>query len=143
MLTTEIQNSTLLGDRYALTAEIGAGRIGSVFGAFDIQNRNKVIVKMISPIFVPGAKSFDYLLAMLEERLHLQHSNITRLLNIGVWETPAAPPAIYYVSEYTPGQTLHERIAQFSERPFSIGEILSYLLQIASTQKRKRPSTGA
>ncbi|MFN8390852.1 MAG: response regulator [Bdellovibrionota bacterium] len=130
-MENEGQAATLLGERYQLGDQVGKGRVGTVHVATDTKSGAKVAVKLISPLFVPSSRSFDYLSTQLERRLPVEHPNILRLLDIGKAEGTALTPSLYLVIEYVDAPTLADRIAMLHTSPFSLRQVLRILKDIA------------
>jgi serine/threonine-protein kinase len=130
-MENEIQGSTILDGRYAITGQIGAGRVSTVYSAFDTRTGGKVVVKIISPLFVPGKRSFTYLQSLFQERLNVNHPNIVHLLGFGSCEGTAVTPSLYYVLEHREGISLFERINDRRHRPTNLREMISILSQVA------------
>ncbi len=116
-------------DRYTLHERIGVGRISNVYRATDTVTNNTVALKLFKSAFVRGIKSVEALEFELEKRLPLSHPQIVRILTKGRYIDREVAP--YLALEYVEGRTLSHRISELRERPFSVRQLVTLLLQVA------------
>ena len=102
-----------LDGRFLLTEEIGRGGMSTIFKAQDLQNRGQpVVVKVPLPAYSSGVGAWS--MFQREEAIarQLDHPFILKFLPLD-----ANPRRSYLVTEYVPGRTLADRLAEPSPLP--------------------------
>ena len=111
-----------LADRYAITREIGAGGMATVYLAEDLRHHRKVAVKVLRPELA-ATMGTERFLHEIEVAAQLQHPNILPLLDSG-----DSDGFLYYVMPFIAGQTLRERLEREGELP--IGAAIRILSEV-------------
>jgi serine/threonine-protein kinase len=102
-----------LDGRFLLTDEIGHGGMSTIFKAQDLQNEQKaVVVKVALPAFSSGVGAWSMFQREEEIARQLDHPYILKFLPLA---TGTRRP--YMVTEFVPGLTLADRLAQQSPLP--------------------------
>lgn len=86
---SDIRPGVLLGNRYDVTAELGAGRLGPIFKAQDRELGDLVTLKMLKPEVTADAARFDRLKAVIRDARMLRHPNVLSVLDFA--ETDGLP----------------------------------------------------
>jgi formylglycine-generating enzyme required for sulfatase activity/tRNA A-37 threonylcarbamoyl transferase component Bud32 len=113
-----------LADRYAITEELGAGGMATVYLAEDLKHRRQVAVKVLRPELasILGAERF---LQEIEVTANLQHPHVVPLFDSG-----EADNFLYYVMPFVEGESLRDRMNR--EPRLSIDEALDITRDIAA-----------
>jgi serine/threonine protein kinase/Flp pilus assembly protein TadD len=116
--------ASVLGDRYTIEREIGAGGMATVYLADDAKHHRKVAIKILRPDLAAsiGAERF---LREIEIAAHLNHPHILPLYDSG-----AVDDVLFYVMPFVRGETLRQRLLR--ERRFSVADTIAITRQIAS-----------
>src|SRR4051812_38247386 len=122
------QLSAVLGDRYVVRREVGAGGMATVFLAEDVKHQRLVAIKVLRPELAASLGA-DRFLREVRITAQLNHTNILPLLDSG-----DADGLLYYVMPFVEGETLRERLAREKQLPVNdalrltseIGDALSY-----------------
>ncbi|MCZ6917141.1 MAG: serine/threonine-protein kinase [Gemmatimonadetes bacterium] len=103
--------SAALADRYAISREIGAGGMATVYLADDLKHRRKVAVKVLRPELAAtlGAERF---LREIEVAAGLTHPHI-----LPVHDSGEAGGFLFYVMPYIEGESLGEKLKREGELP--------------------------
>ena len=96
-----VRPGTVLGDRYQVVAELGAGRMGSIFKAQDRELGDLVVLKMLKPEVVADSARFERLKRVVQSARELRHPHVLGVLDFA--ETDGLP---YISFEYQRGLTL-------------------------------------
>lgn len=95
----------VLGDRYRLVAQIGAGGMGVVYRAWDLKNDRYVVVKMPQRQFLREPQFLQRFERELSTLQTLSHKSVVPIIDVGVeQDTP------YAVMPYLAGGSLKQRI---------------------------------
>ena len=98
---SDVQPGALLGDRYDVLAELGAGRLGPIFKAQDRDLGDLVMLKFLKPEVVADAARFEHLKRLVGQARTLRHPNVLAVLDFA--EIDGLP---YLAVEYARGLTL-------------------------------------
>jgi serine/threonine protein kinase len=122
-MTGVAELQTIMGDRYRLVAELGAGGMATVYLADDPRHGRQVALKVLRPELgvVLGADRF---LQEIRTTAALQHPHILPLLDSGT-----AGNQVFYSMPFVEGETLRARLIR--ERQLSVEETTSLLRQVA------------
>lgn len=114
---------TALSDRYAITRELGAGGMATVYLAEDIRHHRRVAIKVLHPELstLLGPERFR---REIELTASLQHPHILPLFDSG-----SAGGLYYYVMPYVEGETLHDCLAR--EKQLPVDDALRIVSEIA------------
>jgi len=97
-----------LDGRFLLTQEIGHGGMSTIFKAQDLQNgQMPVVVKVALPAFSSGVGAWSMFQREEEIARQLDHPYILKFLPL-----PTGTRRAYMVTEFVPGVTLADRLAQ-------------------------------
>ncbi|MBI2378138.1 MAG: serine/threonine protein kinase [Deltaproteobacteria bacterium] len=97
---------SILGERYRVDRELGAGSIGSVFGATQLGLGRRVAVKILKDIMKPGTHVRRFYQEAQAVSL-LSHPNLVSVLDFGVDHRTHLP---YLAMDLVEGQTLRKII---------------------------------
>lgn len=109
---------------YKILEKLGAGGMGSVYRALDLNLDRQVAIKVVSGSLVDGDESKAWLQQEARAAATIDHANVCSVYDVG-----DAGGVMFVVTAYINGETLQERIAR---GPLGIGESLSLALQICS-----------
>ena len=101
----------LLGDRYEITREIGAGGTSMVFFALDHVRGHPVAVKVLRPELSVAVVTARFL-REIEIGQRLDHPNVLRILEYG-----SAEGELYYTMPFVDGETLRDRLLRETHLP--------------------------
>jgi Tol biopolymer transport system component len=110
--------------RYEILGSLGAGGMGEVYRARDLQLQRDVAVKILPPAFQGDPDRRRRFEQEARAAGSLNHPNILAVHDIGVHESSA-----FIVTELLDGETLRDRMAG---RPLPARKALDYAMQIAS-----------
>jgi eukaryotic-like serine/threonine-protein kinase len=105
------QLSTLLGDRYRVEREIGAGGMATVYLAEDLKHRRRVALKVLRPE-LGAVLGPDRFLAEINVTASLQHPHLLPLFDSG-----EAGGLLYYVMPWVEGESLRDRLQRERQLP--------------------------
>ncbi|MGH7710883.1 MAG: protein kinase domain-containing protein [Gemmatimonadaceae bacterium] len=112
-----------LADRYALTQELAAGGMATVYLATDIKHRREVAVKVLRPELALAAGP-DRFLREIEIAAQLRHPHILPLFDSG-----AVNGFLYYVMPYVAGESLRARLTR--EKQLTLEDALRLTREVA------------
>ena len=112
-----------LADRYAVTRELGAGGMATVYLAHDLKHERDVAIKVLHPD-LGAALGAERFLSEIKTTAKLQHPHILPLLDSG-----AADGLLYYVMPYVRGETLRARLER--ERQLPLDDALRIAREVA------------
>ncbi len=98
---SEVRPGLVLGNRFEIQAELGAGRAGIVFKARDRELNDFVTVKLLRPEVVQDAAQFERLKRAVARARNIRHPNVLSVLDFG--EAEKIP---YILMEFARGLTL-------------------------------------
>ena len=123
-MTTDLAHlMSMLGDRYRIEREPGAGGMATVYLAEDVRHQRKVALKVLHPELsaVLGPERF---LKEVEVTASLQHPHILPLFDSG-----NASAQLYYVMPFVDGETLRWRLER--ERQLPVPDALRIAREVA------------
>jgi HAMP domain-containing protein len=106
----------IFAGRYEILSELGAGGMGVVYKARDIELDDIVAIKMLRGAGLMDAEQLDRLKSELKLARKITHPNVLRTFDFG--ESDGRP---YISMEYVRGMTLRYLIRQAGRIPFSAG----------------------
>lgn len=109
---------------YKILEKLGAGGMGSVYRALDLNLERQVAIKVVSGSLVDRDESRAWLQQEARAAATIDHANICTVYDVG-----DADGVVFVVTAYVDGETLQERVAR---GPLGIGASLSLALQICS-----------
>ncbi len=112
----DVKPGVLLGNRFEVLAQLGAGRVGLIFKAQDRDLGDLVTLKMLKPEIVQNAAQFDHLKQVIGRARGVRHPNVLGVLDFG--ETDSMP---YISMEFARGMTLRFVIEQSRQVPVAAG----------------------
>jgi serine/threonine-protein kinase len=98
---SDVRPGTVLGDRFDVLAELGAGRMGPIFKAQDRELGDLVVLKMLKPEVVADTARFERLKMLIRQARTLRHPNVLGVIDFA--EKDGLP---YLAVEYARGLTL-------------------------------------
>lgn len=107
---------TIFGGRYEILSELGAGGMGVVYKARDLELDDLVAIKMLRGSAMLDAEQLDRLKIEIKLARRITHPNVLRTFDFG--EQDGRP---YLSMEYVRGMTLRYLIKQAGKIPFSAG----------------------
>src|SRR5438309_3487994 len=117
-----LSSGTRLG-RYEIRSQIGAGGMGEVYLAEDLQLHRKVALKVLPPAVAAKGDRMRRFVQEAQAAAALNHPNIAHIYEIGEGE------GVHFISmEYIDGETLREKIHR-DKAP--LPKLLKYLTQVA------------
>ncbi len=113
---SDVALGTVFGGRYEILSELGAGGMGVVYKARDLELDDLVAIKMLRGAALMDAEQLDRLKSELKLARKITHPNVLRTFDFGDHE--GRP---YISMEYVRGMTLRYLIKQAGRIPFSAG----------------------
>ncbi len=113
---SELEPGTLLGDRFELMAELGAGPMGRDFKARDRELGDLVTLKMLKPEIVADGARFEWLRNVIQRARTIRHPNLLAVLDFG--EVEGMP---YISAEFERGMTLRQILDESRQVPVAAG----------------------
>ena len=113
---TDVALGTVFGGRYEILSELGAGGMGVVYKARDLELDDMVAIKMLRGAALMDAEQLDRLKSELKLARKITHPNVLRTFDFGDYE--GRP---YISMEYVRGMTLRYLIKQAGRIPYSAG----------------------
>ena len=104
---SDVRPGAILGERFEVLAELGAGRMGALFKAQDRDLGDLVVLKMLKPEVVADTVRFEHLKQLIGQARNLRHPNVLAVLDFA--ETDGLP---YLAIEYARGMTLRYLLAR-------------------------------
>ena len=105
--------TVLLGDRYRIERELGAGGMATVYLAEDLRHHRQVAIKVLKPELaaIIGAERF---LSEIRTTANLQHPHVLPLFDSG-----EADGHLYYVMPFVDGISLRDRLKREKQLPIA------------------------
>jgi serine/threonine-protein kinase len=116
--------NTALAGRYAIEREIGAGGMGTVYLAEDLDHHRKVAVKVVRPELA-AAVGLERFLREIDVTARLVHPHILPLFNSG-----QAEGILFYVMPFVDGESLRVRLDR--EKQLSVTDALQITREVAT-----------
>jgi len=112
----------VIGDRYEIERELGAGGMATVYLAKDVRHQRNVAIKVLRPdlAVMLGGERF---LREIEIAAQIEHPHILTLIDSG-----EADGILYYVMPYMSGESLRDRLSR--EGQFPIGDAVRMLRDV-------------
>jgi len=101
----------VLGDRYRVEREVGAGGMAMVFLATDVKHQRPVAIKVLRPELA-AAVGHERFLREIEIAAKLQHPHI-----LPVYDSGQADGLLYYVMPFVEGESLRDRLSRGGPLP--------------------------
>ncbi|MBI3427862.1 MAG: protein kinase [Acidobacteria bacterium] len=124
---------------YEVLEPLGAGAMGEVYLAQDLQLERRVALKVLPAAFTREPERLQRFIREAKAASALNHPNIITVHEFGeaAFEAgsavaPEAGLAYYIATEYIAGQTLRQRLAEAPERRLPLTEALAVAAQIAA-----------
>jgi serine/threonine protein kinase len=100
---TDWEGLELASGRYAVTAKLGEGGMGSVFRAWDRNIESDVVIKIPRPAMMEDPEFASRFTREIRSLVRLSHPHIVKVSDVGTWEgTPFA------VMQFLPGGSLDD-----------------------------------
>jgi serine/threonine-protein kinase len=112
----ELAPGTTLGGRYRVLSVLGAGGMGVVYKAHDLELDDVVALKMLKPGALVDAEQLDRLKSEIKLARRITHPNVLRTFDFG--EVNGLP---YISMEYVRGMTLRYLLREAKRVPYSAG----------------------
>jgi serine/threonine-protein kinase len=109
---TDLVPGAVLGSRFDVLAELGAGPTGVVLKARDREMGDLVTLKMLRPEIVADAEHFEKLRGVIRTSRGIQHPNVLQVLDFG--EADGMP---YISMEFVRAMTLRQTLDQCRQIP--------------------------
>jgi len=110
----ELAPGTMLGGRYRIISALGAGGMGVVYKAHDIELDDVVALKMLRPGVLLDSEQLDRLKSEIKLARKITHPNVLRTFDFG--EVDGRP---YISMEYVRGLTLRYLLGETARVPYS------------------------
>lgn len=114
--TGELAPGATLGGRYRVLSILGAGGMGVVYKAHDLELDDVVALKMLKPGALLDAEQLDRLKSEIKLARRITHPNVLRTFDFG--EVNGLP---YISMEYVRGMTLRYLLREAKRVPYSAG----------------------
>jgi serine/threonine-protein kinase len=111
-----LEPGTIFGGRYRILAELGAGGMGVVYKAHDLELDDVVALKMLRPSAWIDQEQLDRLKSEIKLARMITHPNVLRTFDFG--EVDGHP---YISMEYVRGLTLRYLLNETQRIPYSAG----------------------
>ncbi|HVJ62999.1 MAG TPA: protein kinase [Tahibacter sp.] len=112
----ELAPGSTLGGRYRVLSVLGAGGMGVVYKAHDLELDDIVALKMLKPGALVDAEQLDRLKSEIKLARRITHPNVLRTFDFG--EVNGLP---YISMEYVRGMTLRYLLREAKRVPYSAG----------------------
>ncbi len=126
-------SQSVIGGRYRIEAQIGAGGMAEVFRGFDTVLSRPVAVKILAPQFARDPEFVERFRREARAAARLNHPNV-----VAVYDTGAADGTNFIVMEYVEGRTLADFLGQGGKltpaRALEIAEHVCDALEAAHAQ---------
>jgi eukaryotic-like serine/threonine-protein kinase len=122
--TDSAREPTVLGGRYRLDAQVGAGGMSTVWRAFDEVLERTVAIKSMLRSVASDSDQLERFRREARAVAQLNHPHIVQVIDVG--EDRGAP---FIVFEYVAGETLKARIRRLGR--LEVTEALAYSIEIA------------
>ncbi len=109
-----LASGTLLGGRYRVISQLGAGGMGVVYKAHDIELDDIVALKMLRPGLLVDSEQLERLKSEIKLARRITHPNVLRTFDFG--EVDGRP---YISMEYVRGLTLRYLLSEAKRVPYS------------------------
>jgi len=110
----ELTPGTTLGGRYRIISTLGAGGMGVVYKAHDLELDDVVALKMLRPGVLLDSEQLDRLKSEIKLARRITHPNVLRTFDFG--EVDGRP---YISMEYVRGLTLRYLLGETARVPYS------------------------
>ncbi|WP_426513701.1 protein kinase domain-containing protein [Dactylosporangium sp. McL0621] len=108
---SDVWQGQILGGRYRLTSQLGAGGMAVVWKAHDELLNRHVAVKILDATRAGSPAARRRVQAEAQAAAQLSHPNVTSVYDYGEVTTGNDGPVPYVVMELLPGRTLSQRLA--------------------------------
>ncbi|MEP6483681.1 MAG: protein kinase [Rudaea sp.] len=113
---TALEAGSTFGGRYRILSELGAGGMGVVYKAHDLELDDVVALKMLKPSSLMDQEQLDRLKSEIKLARMITHPNVLRTFDFG--EVDGHP---YISMEYVRGLTLRYLLSETKRIPYSAG----------------------
>ena len=123
----------LVASRYRVARFIGAGGMGEVYEAEDIELSERVALKTIRPDIAGDERAIDRFKREIHLARQVSHPNVCRIFDLGYHDVPGSPPQsriTFLTMELLGGETLAERLERSGR--MSTAEALPIIRQMAA-----------
>src|SRR4051794_5075031 len=117
----------MLGGRYRLDAQVGAGGMSMVYRAFDEMLERRVAIKLMHREIASDSDQLERFRREARSVAQLSHPHIVGVIDAGEEGEPPSRP--YIVFEYVDGETLKDRIRRLGR--LRVDEAIAYAIEIA------------
>ncbi|MEL7060289.1 MAG: protein kinase [Acidobacteriota bacterium] len=121
---SDVRPGSVLGNRFEILAELGAGRMGIAYKARDRDTMDFVTLKLLRPEVVQDQTQFEKIRAATLKARSIQHPNVLQVRDFG--EAERLP---YISSEFVRGMTLGFMLGQ--ARGLPLAAVVRFARQIA------------
>jgi serine/threonine protein kinase len=108
---SEIRPGDVLGGRFRIVEELGAGGMGSIFLAEDRQ-LGEVALKTIHPEIRDDTCAMDRFLAEIRTARAIRHPNVCPVFDLFTFEHARTGPLVAFTMQYLRGETLACRLSR-------------------------------
>jgi len=113
---TPLEFGATIGGRYRILSELGAGGMGVVYKAHDLELDDVVALKMLKPSALMDAEQIERLKSEIKLARKITHPNVLRTFDFG--EVDGHP---YISMEYVRGLTLRYLLNETQRIPYTAG----------------------
>ena len=114
---------TIFAKRFEVIEELGKGGMGSVYKVFDKKIKDKIALKVLTPVVAADEKTIERFRNELKYARKISHRNVCRMYDLS--EEEGIP---YIMMEYVPGEDLKSLIRRIGQLP--VGKAISITKQV-------------
>ena len=114
---------TIFAKRFEVIEELGKGGMGSVYKVFDKKIKDKIALKVLTPVVAADEKTIERFRNELKYTRKISHRNVCRMYDLS--EEEGIP---YIMMEYVPGEDLKSLIRRIGQLP--VGKAISITKQV-------------
>jgi serine/threonine protein kinase/tetratricopeptide (TPR) repeat protein len=107
---SRLLNTQIVADRFQILRHIGAGGMGDVYEAEDLQLKSRVALKTIRPEFASNSLVVERFKREILLGKRVTHPNVCRIHDLGLNCSPGGSKMLFLTMEFLDGETLSSRI---------------------------------
>ncbi|HEX7180920.1 MAG TPA: serine/threonine-protein kinase, partial [Thermoanaerobaculia bacterium] len=112
-ISSSLASGQILAGRYRIAAFLGAGAVGEVYEAEDLELGSRVAVKILRPGIAGDDRAFRRFKQEIQLARRVTHPNVCRTYDLVYHREPAGGPSrVFLTMELLRGETLADRLAR-------------------------------
>ncbi|MEW6730949.1 MAG: serine/threonine-protein kinase [Acidobacteriota bacterium] len=119
-----ISCAPLLAERYELKRQIGQGRLGTVYYAWDHQAKREISIRLLPPRFFPNRQVLEQFARQFEPLILIKSPYVVQVFAWGELDTGH----IFIVSDFVRGRSLREELKK--GRPIPVDQAVEIICQV-------------